>query len=224
MPHLARLAEENAKKGLNVLAITNESRDTVLKYMTQLAAVPLPYTIGYGGGSGNYPAPGIPQAFLVGADGKVVWQGFPADLNDKFLAEELKKVKVTDEMKAAHAQKSLDYAQKLISAKEYLRAANILERTVKEFGATEPGKKAADLRASLDKDDATKKELAAQRALDKAVNGIELPKDKIKKKERDAVAKELDALAKSHQADAPAAAAMATDWAKIVREDWKAEK
>src|ERR1700733_9772673 len=120
MPHLARMAEDYAKKGLTVLAITNESRETVLKFMTQLSAQPLPYTIGYGGGSANYPASGIPKAFLVGADGKIVWEGFPGDFSEKFLVEELKKVKVTDEMKAAHAQKSLAYAETLITAKEYL--------------------------------------------------------------------------------------------------------
>jgi hypothetical protein len=208
MSHLASLAEENGKKGLTVLAITNEPQEIVLKYMTQLAAGPLPYVVGSGGGSQNYPAGGIPKAFLIGVDGKVIWEGGPGNFDEKLLEAELKKVKVTDEMKAAHAQKSVDYAQKLIAAKEYLRAANILDKTVKDFGATEPGKKAVELRASLDK----------------AVNGIELPKDKIKKKERDAVAKELDALAKKSQTDAPATAAMATDWAKIVREDWKAEK
>ena len=46
-----------------------------------------------------------------------------------------------------------------------------------------------------------------------------MPKDKIKKKERDGVAKELDSLAKKAGTDAPAAAAMATAWAKIVRGD-----
>lgn len=224
MPHLARMAEDYAKKGLNVLAITNESRDTVMKYMTQLAQVPLTYTIGYGGGSGNYPAAGIPKAFLVGADGKIVWEGNPGSFSEKFLEEELKKVKITDEMKAAHAAKSLAYAETLITSKDYLRAANLLDKTAKDFAATDAGKQAAERRAALDKDEAIKKELAAQKALDKAVGGLELPKEKFKKKERDAVAKELEGLAKKNQTDAPATAAMAADWAKIVREDWKVEK
>lgn len=224
MPHLAGLAEDFGKKGLNVLAITNESRETVLKYMSQLAMVPLPYTIGVGGGSGNYPASGIPKAFLIGVDGKVIWEGNPAAFPEKQLEEELKKVKVTDEAKAAKAAKSLAYAETLVTAKEYLRADNLLDRVAKDYAKIDAGKKASDRKAELEKDEAVKKELAAQRTLDKMVNGLELPKDKFKKKDRDGVAKELDALAKKSATDAPATAAMATQWAKVVREDWKAEK
>jgi ribosomal protein S20 len=165
------MVEEFGKKGLNVLALTNESRETVLKFMTQLTPAPVPYTIGLGGGSGNYPASGIPKAFLISAEGKVVWEGSPGAFPGKLLEAELKKVKVTDEMKAARAQKALDYAETLIAAKQYLRAANLLDRTVKDFGATEPGKKAQERRASLDRDEAMKKELAAQKAIDKAVSG-----------------------------------------------------
>jgi hypothetical protein len=218
------MVEEFGKKGLNVLALTNESRETVLKFMTQLTPAPVPYTIGLGGGSGNYPASGIPKAFLISAEGKVVWEGSPGAFPGKLLEAELKKVKVTDEMKAARAQKALDYAETLIAAKQYLRAANLLDRTVKDFGATEPGKKAQERRASLDRDEAMKKELAAQKAIDKAVGGIEIPKEKFKKKDREGVAKSLDALAKKNETDAPATAAMAKEWATIVREDWKAER
>lgn len=224
MPHLARMAEENGKKGLNVLAITNESRETVLKYMAQLAMVPIPYTIGVGGGSGNYPASGIPKAFLIGVDGKVIWEGNPGAFDEKLLEAELKKVKITDEMKAAKAGKALAYAETLITSKEYLRAEMLLDRVAKEYSKIDAGKKASDRKAELEKDEAVKKELAAQKTLDKLVNGLELPKDPLKKKERDGVAKELDALAKKAQTDAPATAALATQWAKVVREDWKAEK
>jgi len=225
MPHLARMAEDNAKKGLTVIAITNEPRETVQKFMAQLAEKPLTYTVGYGGGANNYPtSEGIPKAFCVGVDGKVIWEGHPADFNEKMLDTELKKVKLTDEMKSARADKAVAYAETLITAKEYLRAANLLDKAAKDYAATEGGKKAAARRADLDKDEAVKKELAAQKELDKAVGGIEMPKEKIKKKERDGVATKIDALAKKFQTDAPATAAMATEWAKCVREDWKAEK
>ena len=225
MPHLASLVEEYSKKGLSVVAFTDEKRETVLKFMAQLNDAPAGYTIGYGGGAQAYPtADGIPQSFLVGADGKVVWQGYPSECSGKMIEAELKKVRVTDEMKAGKAAKALAFAETLIAAKEYLRAANLLDRTSKDFGATESGKKAAERRASIEKDEAVKKELAAQRALDKAVGGLDVPKEKFKKKEREGIAKNLDALAKKNQTDAPATAAMAAQWATIVREDWAAEK
>jgi hypothetical protein len=220
MSHLASLAEENGKKGLTVLAITNEPQEIVLKYMTQLAAGPLPYVVGSGGGSQNYPAGGIPKAFLIGVDGKVIWEGGPGNFDEKLLEAELKKVKVTDEMKAAKAAKALAYAETLITAKQYLRAETLLDRVAKDYAKIDAGKKATDRKAELEKDEAVKKELAAQRALDKMVGGLEMPKEKLKKKDRDGVAKSIDAFAKKSQTDAPATAALATEWAKVVREDW----
>jgi hypothetical protein len=191
MPHLASMAEEYGKKGFNILAITNESRETVLKFMEQLAPAPVNYTIGVGGGSNEYPASGIPKAFLVSAEGKIVWEGSPGGFSTKLLEEELKKVKVTDEMRAAKGEKTLAYAEGLIAKKEVLRAVNLLEKLAKDAKAGEPAKKAAERVA--------------------AVNA-------------DAAAKQLDALAKKSKETAPATAALAEGWAKVLREDWKAEK
>src|SRR6185503_14550169 len=114
MSHLARMAEDYSKKGLNVIAITNESRETVQKYMAQLTASPIPYTVGLGGGSANYPARGIPKAFLIGVDGKVIWEGGPGGFSEKLLETELKKVKITDEMRSAKAAKAVAYAKTLV--------------------------------------------------------------------------------------------------------------
>jgi hypothetical protein len=223
MPHLARMAEDYSKKGLNVIAITNESRETVLKYMEQLALVPLPYTIGVGGGANEYPASGIPKAFLIGADGKIAWEGNPSAFNEKQLDEELKKVKVTDEMHAARAAKALAYAETLIGKKDVFRAANLLDKVSKDAKAGDAAKKAADRLAAIQADAALKNELEAQKTLDKAVGGLELPREKVKDKDREGKAKAIDALAKKFKDTAPATAEMATTWAKVVREDWKAE-
>jgi hypothetical protein len=224
MPHLASLVEENGKKGLNVLAITNESRATVLKFMAQLNAAPQTYPIGIGGGSDGYPASGIPKAFLIGVDGKIAWEGYPQEFDPKILEAELKKVRQTDESRTAKAEKALAYAEALITDKQYLRAELLLDRVAKDYGKLPVAKKASDRKTALEADAAAKKETAAQREIDKTLGGIEVPKEKFKKKDRDAVAKSLDALAKKYATDAPASAALAADWAKIVREDWTVER
>lgn len=224
MPHLSGLAEDYAKKGLNVIALTNESRDTVLKFLEQKNVTPVSYTIGYGGGAQAYPtADGIPQAFLVGADGRVVWQGHPSECNGKMIEAELKNVKL-DQTRAVRAEKALAYAEALLAKKDVLRALCVLEKAAKDAKAGDAAKKAADRIASVNADEALKKELDAQKQLDKAVGGLDLPKEKLKDKERDAKAKQIDALAKKFKDTAPATAAMAEAWAKDVREDWKAEK
>lgn len=224
MPHLSKLTEEYGKKGFNVLSISNEPRETVLQFFTQLNTTDVTYTMGCGGGTQNYPAPGIPKGFLIGVDGKVLWEGHPASLPIDLIEQELKKVKITPEMKAATARASLAYAEKLISANEVLRGTNVLAAIAKDHKGSEAAKQAEDRAAAVAKDAVLAKELAAQRQIDKLVNGIDLPKEKLKSKDRVARAEQLDSLAGKFAADAPASAAMAKMWAKVLREDWKAKR
>lgn len=207
-----------------MLSITNESREVVLKYLTQLNTAPVTYTIGLGGGHGNYPARGIPAAWLIGADGKVVWQGHPSSLSDKVIEEELRKVKLDDAQKESRAGKALEKAEALIGQKRFLQAQQALEAMGKEHKGTEAAKKAEEKLKEMDRDSAAKKEIAAQKLLDKIVGGIDLPKEKLKGKEREAKAVQLEAFIKKNREDAPGAAEIASMWVKVMQEDWKAEK
>ena len=215
--------DDFGKKGLNVLSITNESRDTVLKFLAQVSSAPVSYTVGLGGGHGNYPSRGIPAAWLIGADGKVVWAGNPGSLSEKVIQEELKKVKVTEETKAVKATKALEFADAQLAAKQYLVASGLLDRIVREHKGTEAAKKAEERKVALEKDEAAKKEIAAQKTLEKIVGGIEMPKEKYKSKERDAKKVQLEAFIKKNKEEAPGAAEIATQWVRVVAEDWKRE-
>lgn len=220
MPHLSKLTEEYGSKGFHAISITDEPRDTVLKFLTQLNVTPIAYTMGCGGGAEAYPASGIPKGFLIGVDGKVIWEGHPGDLSNKLIEEELKKVKVTDEMRAAAAEKSLQYAESLITAKQTLRGANVLERIAKDYKGSAAAAKATDRLATLEKDAAVSKELAAQRSLDKLVGGLDMPKEKLKSKERVAKAAQIASLAKKIKDEAPGTAALADQWVRVLKEDW----
>src|SRR5262245_61441443 len=220
MPHLSKLTEEYGKKGFHAISITDEPRETVLKFLTQLNVTPIAYTMGCGGGAEAYPASGIPKAFLVGVDGKVIWEGHPGELSDKLIEEELKKVKVTDEMRGAAADKTLAYAESLLSAKQTLRGVNVLERLAKEAKGTAAAKKAGERLSALQMDADLAKELSAQRQLDKIVGGLDMPKEKLKSKERVAKADQLADLAKKLKPDAPATAELAEQWVKVLKEDW----
>jgi hypothetical protein len=224
MPHLARMVEDYGAKGLNVLAITDEPREAVLRYLSQASDAPSTFPIGVGGGTGNYPAPAFPMAFLISAEGKVVWQGNPGQFNEKLLAEEVKKVKITDEMRAAKAAKSVAFAEDLITKSEVLRARILLEKVQKDPSAGDAAKRAAEVIESIDKDPRLKKDLTAQRALEKLLGGIEMPREKVKEKNRESLAKELDDFArKTHQQSKPTGE-MAATWARILREQWKAKQ
>jgi hypothetical protein len=153
----------------------------------------------------------------------VIWEGHPGDLTDKLIEDELKKVKVTDEMKAAAAERSLQYAESLITAKQTLRGANVLERIAKEYKGSASATKASERLAALEKDATLSKELAAQRSLDKLVGGLDMPKERLKSKERVAKAAQVAALAKKIKDEAPGTAQMADLWVRVLKEDWKSD-
>ena len=177
-------------------------------------------TIALGGG-GEYPntAGTVPYCWIVGADGKVVWQGNTGGMPGKLLEAELAKVKITPEMKAAKAEKALAYAQNLITEKQVVRGLRALERVSKDFKGTEAAKKAEEAKSAAEKDASLKSELDAQKTLGKIVGGLEAPKDKIKKKERGGMAAQIEAFIKNAK-DAPVAAEMAKMWVGIMQDDW----
>ena len=215
------MQDELGPRGFNVLAITHEGRDQVLKLLAQAPPGPMTFTIGLGGG-GSYPnlAGTVPYCWLVGADGKVVWQGNTGGLSEKVIEEEVKKSRVTPETKAARADKALAYAESLIGEKQIVRGLRVLEGIAKNSKGSEAAKKAEERKASLEKDESLKGELAAQRDLDRIAGGLELPKDKLKGKERDAKAVQIEAFIKKNKESAPVAAELAAMWVKVMQEDW----
>jgi hypothetical protein len=214
------MQDEMGPKGLKVLAITHEPREQVLKLMAQMPPGEVTYSIGLSGGlSLTNPTNGIPYSWLVGVDGTVLWQGhgLPAD---KEIQAELKKVKVTDEFKAARAQKAIAYAENLLADHQLLRGVMVLEKVAKDYKGTPSAKTAEERKAAVEKDESLKAELAAQKTLDRLVGGLELPKDKLKKKEREAIAVKLQAFIKANEKDAPVAAEQAKMMTKVMTEDW----
>jgi hypothetical protein len=207
-------------KGLNVLAITHEPREQVLKYLAQGNPSPMTYTIGLQGGhSLPNPPNGIPYSWLIDVDGKVVWQGHGLPGN-KDIQAELKKVKMDAERKAARAQKALEYAEGLVAEKQLVRGLRMLEDVKKEFKGSEAAKKAQERIGEIEKDESLKDELAAQKTLDRLVTGLEQPKEKLKGKERDLIAVKLERFIKEHEAKAPVAVEIAKMWVKVMTEHW----
>ncbi len=220
--------EEFGKKGLNIISVTHESRETILKFLSQQSAAPASYTIGLKGGIQNYPnlTNTVPYVWLVGADGKVVFQGNTGGLSDKDIEAELRKVKMTPEIWAARGAKMLAAAEAHVAEKKALLGHDLLTRLVKEkeFKGSEAAKKADEKLKELDRDEEFKKELKAQQLLDKIVGGLDLPKEKLKGKERDGKKVLLEGFIKKNKEEAPVAASLAETWVKVMAEDWKAEK
>ena len=111
-----------------------------------------------------------------------------------------------------------------LSSRQLARAVAHLDKVAKAYAGTEFAKKAQERKAAVEGDETMKKELAAQKTLEKLTDGAELPKEKFKGKERDAKAVQLEAFIKKYKEEAPVAAELATMWVKVMQEDWAKTK
>lgn len=77
IPHLNELHQKHEKEGLVILSLTDQSKPHVEEFVRQRD---MKYTIGVKSETGDaYGVTGIPHAFVIGRDGKLLWAGHPAD-------------------------------------------------------------------------------------------------------------------------------------------------
>ena len=89
IPHLNALNKKFKEKGLIIVGISDEKKEDVEKFRKGL---PMEYTVAIGGAAleKTLGISGIPHAFIVGKDGKVVWEGHPMKLTDAEIEKVLK--------------------------------------------------------------------------------------------------------------------------------------
>ncbi len=91
IPHLLEFQEKYEEAGLVILALSGEGEALLEGFAAQQG---ITYPIGFGDRSGGaYGVSGIPDSYLVGADGTVVYQGHPSGINRGMLEAELAKVR-----------------------------------------------------------------------------------------------------------------------------------
>lgn len=94
IPHIEKLQNEYGSRGLHIFAFEaqNHSAEEILATVTSRGGKSYPVAAG---GAGNYQTDGgIPHAWIIGVDGKVVWEGNPGARDfDRTLMGELAKVK-----------------------------------------------------------------------------------------------------------------------------------
>ncbi|MFO0981523.1 MAG: hypothetical protein U1E76_07170 [Planctomycetota bacterium] len=102
MAHLNELVGKYHDRGFNVLAVSHEDKLVIERYMRQIDPR-MSYPIAVGGGE-DYGVTTIPAAYLIGGDGKVVWEGTPGSLSDKLIEEHLHKLPKWGRMGGVKAQ------------------------------------------------------------------------------------------------------------------------
>ena len=78
IPHLVALYNEHLKKPITFISLTRESKSTVERFMQSNPSLKMPYPLALGPTSSSaYAVRGIPHAFVIGPDGKILWRGHP---------------------------------------------------------------------------------------------------------------------------------------------------
>lgn len=142
--HLDELQEKYGAKGLKVLAITNEGRDLVDKFIEETGAKAHGIVIEEGDSANAFEIKGFPTAYLIAPDGKIVAAGHPSEAQ---IEAALASVRLAPELPPA--LKSLDAPLK---KEKYAEARGKLQKLI-EGGTlpTDDDKKAAtDLLAWID--------------------------------------------------------------------------
>ncbi len=123
--HLIRIIEKYGNRGFHVLSLSNEPRVQVERYihlmerrMTYPIAIKAP---------NPYAVTGIPHAYLIDVDGKVVWEGSPMSLTDDLVEKQILRIRKWRDVegrRAARAGKLLDKGE---LAKAWAAAAKVLD-------------------------------------------------------------------------------------------------
>jgi thiol-disulfide isomerase/thioredoxin len=93
IPHVKELYQKFQDKGLVVIGHTDGSSTNLEQFIKDKQ---IPYVISLGSDLGKaYGVTGIPHVFLIDVDGKIAWQGHPMRLDEGTIAEQLKRVKLT---------------------------------------------------------------------------------------------------------------------------------
>jgi thiol-disulfide isomerase/thioredoxin len=91
IPHLNEIYKKFKARGLEVIGVTDEDKQTVRNFEKTL---PIDYTVAfdtYKKLNKDFGIEGIPHAMIVDTAGKIVWEGHPMGLNDTEIEAVLKK-------------------------------------------------------------------------------------------------------------------------------------
>jgi thiol-disulfide isomerase/thioredoxin len=151
IPHLTEMQKQFKDKGVVFIGVSNEKTDVVKKFVDKMGAQ-MDYTVAVDAGKTSegymeaYGASGIPHAFIVDKEGKVVWEGHPMDGLDKALEQIVAgKYDMTSAKKRASVQAKLsEYVELTMSGENPEKLAKLEAELVeleKELGNIVNGEK-----------------------------------------------------------------------------------
>lgn len=143
MPQLEQLWKENQDKGLHIFHVERQgsSADQIRDFVKQ-RRLTFPQTLGgdfskYEGGNG------LPYAFVIGVDGKVLWQGRSG--YKQVIHEELKKV-LYPGLGKREVSKELVKSARLFAAKKFAKSLSEAKEELEKLEGEESGEIAQEAR------------------------------------------------------------------------------
>lgn len=83
MPHLNDLHQRHASRGLKIVAVSREKGDVIAQFIREESVV---YPVARSSrASGLYGVSGIPDAFIISKEGRILWRGHPGYIDDAML-------------------------------------------------------------------------------------------------------------------------------------------
>jgi hypothetical protein len=135
--HLNELHAKYRDKGVVILAVTNEGRGLVDKFVKDTSS-DHPIVIEEGDSMAEFGGGGFPSSYLIDPDGNIAWAGHPASLQEAQIEALLPRVRL-----APALPKKLAAAQKQLEKGEYAAAKKTLDGQLAGSGLDEADRKAA---------------------------------------------------------------------------------
>ena len=82
-PHLVKWHDEYSERGLRIVEVDNGQVDELVDVEEHLAEEGIPFPVLHdtdGEVCGRFGILGYPTAYLIGRDGRVIWEGHPGDV------------------------------------------------------------------------------------------------------------------------------------------------
>ena len=131
MGHLNELQEKYSSKGLTVIAITDEPRDLVDKYVEETGSTH-PVIIESSDSATSWGISGFPSSFVVGPDGKIAYSGHPSGVTEELIEGLLKDVQLFPDV-----PKSLAGVVKKLEKSDMAGAMKLLDKFLAAEGKPE---------------------------------------------------------------------------------------
>lgn len=163
IPHVEKLQQTYGKRGLHIFTFEaqNHSAEQIKAKVSERGGKT--YSVSAGGGNNYRGDGGIPVAWLIGVEGKVIWQGNPAAETsklDNLIEQEIAKVRFPGLGKTDFAPEALK-AVKLYMGKDFAKArAEAQELADDEKASAQARQDGAFLVAKVDELAARQRELA----------------------------------------------------------------